>query len=182
MRIGALFVTGIAASLVTPAKRMVPHLSTRQAGPTDCSTNHTHARDPSWFASCNDTATSCLRATITSTNASTLASLNVGNSTDINRTTIGFIWCIDHTNAVVYAKMNATKQADKPPYLAAYFEVDDNTRPGRSCRFVMTHWETGDIVHVYQPGLLNCTAEYTPSQLPGPDGVTNATVHVPLQR
>ena len=169
-------------ALVSPAKRALPLPPIRQTGPTDCSTNHTPARDPAWFASCNETGASCLRVTVTSTNASALASLNIGNSTHINQTTLGFLWCIDHTNGVVYARMNATKQGDQPPYLAAYFEVDDNAHRGRSCRFLTTHWATGDIVHVYEPGLLGCTAEYTPSQLPGPDGVTNATVRVPAQR
>jgi hypothetical protein len=171
---------GFRGAPVTPAERAAPSLPVRQAAPTDCSTNHTHARDPSWFASCPEAGGGCLRVTVTSTNASALAKLNIGNSTDVNQTTLGFIWCIDHTNAVVYARMNSTKQTDKPPYLAAYFEVDDNAHHGRSCRFLTTHWTTGDIVQVYEPGLLNCTADYTPSQVPGKDGVTNATLYVAL--
>ena len=159
------------------AKRAEP-LAFEQPVPTDCSMNHTRARDPPWFATCPEAVGGCVRVTVTSINSSTFSQLNIGNSTDIAQTTRGFIWCIDHTNAVVYARMNASQQPNAPPYFAAYFEIDDTARYGHSCRFLTTHWTSGNIAQVYEPGLLNCTVAYTPSQLPGPDGVTNVTLRV----
>ena len=147
--------------------------TSNQIAPTDCSTNHASALDPAFFASCSASG-GCLRVTV----ASRLTSLYIGNSTDGEQSTLGFIWCIDHTNGVVYARMNATQQPVSPPYLAAYFEIDDDAHAGRDCRFLATHWVSGNIARVYDPGLLNCSIEYTPSQLPGPDGVTNVTLRV----
>lgn len=118
--------------------------------------------------------------TVTSNHASYLGNLNIGNSTNGEQATLGFIWCIDHTNSVVYARLNATRQPDAPPYLAAYFEIDDDRHFGHSCRFLTTHWASGDSAQVYQAEQLNCTRDYTPTQLPGLDGVTNVTIRVEL--
>jgi len=145
----------------------------------DCTRNHSSAADPPWFATCKEDA--CLRVTIKS---SSLRSLNVGNTTRGPTFGLGFYWCIDHLNQVVYAKMNATHQPDRPPYYAAFFEIDYPARPGRlanqtaSCRFLTTHWASGDAVLVFQEDMLNCTLIYASSQLPGPDGVTHAVVYV----
>ena len=86
----------------------------------DCSRNHSSAADPPWFASCK-TEGACLRVTIKS---SALRTINIGNSTRGPTFGLGFHWCIDHLNQVVYAKMNATHQPDRPPYYAAFFEID----------------------------------------------------------
>mmetsp|Transcript_12590 Transcript_12590/g.32221 ORF Transcript_12590/g.32221 Transcript_12590/m.32221 type:complete len:167 (+) Transcript_12590:2-502(+) len=138
---------------------------------TDCS--QTIAHDPDFFDDC-DVSESCLRVHVVSMLG---ASLNIGNSTDGPDPSIDFRWCIDHINGVVYSK-EITPQTGQPPYHVSYFEVDDNDHPGHSCRFLATHWSSGDIVNVYQEDNINCTREYVPSQLPGPDGVTNATIWV----
>ena len=144
--------------------------------PTDCSANHTSAVDPAWFANCN--AVPCLRIFVSSSSNTTF---NIGNSTDGTLESLGFRWCIDHTNSVVYA-MQTAAQPRQPPYHVAYFELDAHstgvTHPVRTCRFLAAHWTSGDVVHVYQQDQLNCTRSYAPSQLPGPDGVTNVTVHI----
>lgn len=147
--------------------------------PGDCTRNHSAAADPPWFATCK-TEGACLRIAI---NSSMLHTLNIGNTTRGTAFDLGFHWCIDHLNQVVYAKMNGT-QPSQAPYYAALFEIDDPKRPGRSppqvasCRFLATHWASGNLVHVFQEDMLNCSSAYVPSQLPGPDGVTNAVVYV----
>jgi len=143
------------------------------ADATDCSMNHTHAIDPPWFASCNKTA--CLRIWVESNSPN---AINIGNSTDEEFTTLGFRWCIDHTNAVVYAMMEEPSQPSSPPFYKAYFELDDAVHRGHGCRFLASHWTSGNLVHIYQQDRLNCSIAYVPSQLPGLDGVTNATLHV----
>lgn len=148
---------------------------------TDCSGNQTGARDPEWFTSCNTTG-GCLRVTL----ASSRPSLTIVNSTRGEESTNGFLWCIDHTNAVVYLRMLSTVQPKAPPYFAAYFAIEDAAVPGNSCRFLAAYWTSGTIARVYEhlvPGVsgvsgqLNCTVAYTPTQLPGPDGVTNVELH-----
>jgi hypothetical protein len=80
--------------------------------------------------------------------------------------------------------MNATHQPDHEPYLVSFFEVDFPSRAGRqvgsasSCRFLATHWASGDVVRVFEQDMLNCTSTYVPMQLPGKDGVTDATISV----
>jgi hypothetical protein len=141
----------------------------------DCSTNHSRAVDPTWFATCQESS-ACIRITVTSSLPNTF---NIGNSTDGELRSLGFLWCIDHTNAVLYVKMQAAAQPQQPPFYSTYFELDDDAHPGHACRFLATHWVSGNVVRVYQqdPGR-NCTSSYSPSQLPGPDGVTNATLHI----
>ena len=151
-----------------------------EAPPGDCSQNHSSATDPPWFATCR-TEGACLRMTIKSR---TLSKLNLGNTTRGPTFGHGFHWCIDHLNQVIYAKLNATHQSMQAPYYASFFEVDYPKRPGRqanqtaSCRFLATHWASGDVVQIFQQDMLNCTSAYVPSQLPGPDGVTNAVISV----
>mmetsp|Transcript_46707 Transcript_46707/g.105326 ORF Transcript_46707/g.105326 Transcript_46707/m.105326 type:complete len:309 (+) Transcript_46707:1028-1954(+) len=145
---------------------------------TDCSANQTSARDPEWFVSCNETG-GCLRVTL----ASRRPRLSIVNSTRGKERTNGFLWCIDHTNMVVYLQMNAAAQPKVPPYFAAYFAVEDAAFPGNSCRFLATHWTSGNIANVYEhvsglsgvTGQLNCKVAYTPS--PGSDSVTNVTLY-----
>jgi hypothetical protein len=150
----------------------------------DCTKKRLAPEDPSWFGSCK-TQGACLRVEVKS---SLLPALNIGNSTRNSShglsTIYGFRWCIDHLNHIVYAKMNQTHQPVKAPYFAAHFEIDYPKRPSRlpgevaSCRFSATHWASGDSATVFQEDMLNCTTIYEAMQLPGPDGVTNATIHV----
>jgi len=144
---------------------------------TDCSENHTSAVDPVWFANCNPAA--CLRIFVTSSSNSTF---NIGNSTNGALKSLGFRWCIDHTNSVVYAMQTAARQPQHPPHHAAYFELDAHptgkAHPIHACRFLASYWTSGNVVRVYQQDALTCTSSYAPSQLPGPDGVTNVTVHI----
>ena len=116
----------------------------------------------------------CLRIFVASNSPN---GVNIGNSTDGESMTLGFRWCIDHTNAVVYVMMEAASQPPNPPFYKAYFEVDDAVHRGRICRFVASHWTSGSSVNVYQQDGINCSIVYAPSQLPGPGGVTNATLH-----
>ena len=142
---------------------------------SDCTQNHSSAVDPPWFATCK-TEGACLRIAVKS---STLTMLNVTGG--FGR---GFLWCIDHLNQMIYTKMNATCQPAQAPYHASFFEVDYPERPGRqanqpaSCRLLASHWASGNMVRVFQVDMLNCTSEYVPSQLPGPDGVTSAILTV----
>ena len=140
-----------------------------QASP-DCS-NPPPGKDPAWLSTC-PTDGGCLRVAVRST---TRPALVVDNST--HNVSHGFHWCIDYTNSIVYAKINGSQPQD-PPYSAAYFMVNDDKQPGAVCQFFVTHWAGGDIINIYQQLQMNCTAAYIPWQLPGKDGVTNASVTV----
>jgi len=140
--------------------------------PGDCSSNHTATRNPPFFATCKSDG-GCLRITVGS---KTRTTLNLGNTTANASVSTGVQWCVDHTNSVAYAKVNP--QPQNPPYNVAYFEIDDDASPGARCKFLATHWTTGDNVHVLLQQNMTCTRDYVPSQLPGSDGVTNVTITV----
>ena len=111
-------------------------------------------------------------------NSSLPSTFNIGNATYGTLKSLGFRSCIDHTNAVVYTMMQMTPQPKQPPYYAAYFALDAGKHTNHTCRFLASHWTSGNVVRVYQQDALNCSSSYVASQLPGPDGVTNVAVHI----
>ena len=115
-----------------------------------------------------------MRVSVRSASASAVLILGetvVGNNTG------GFKWCVDHAHAIVYAKMIGS-QPPTPPYKRAAFEVRFAGDIQKSCQFLATHWTYGNTVRVHNQEHLNCSVAYSPTQLPGKDGVTNVNITV----
>ena len=70
----------------------------------------------------------------------------------------------------MYAKL-----AGEPSDSVHFFEVID--AGGRSCRFLVQHKLSGDLVRVFQKDGLGCALNWT--QIPSAEGITTATLLVP---
>jgi hypothetical protein len=142
-------------------------VSDHVSDPQDCSA--ATPTDPSWFSTCNKTSAACMRIHV----RSALQTLTVdGCTTDLGcaNVTSGYTWCIDHTNALVYAQMTGAVLS------ASYFIVSDDARKGAECQFLSAHWVYGDVVRVFKQELVNCSLSY--DQLPPHDGITDANLTV----
>lgn len=152
-------------ALMDTAQAATEPASATQAVPADCSNSSAVA--PPWFASCA-TDGACMQVTI----SSTIKSIYIASTTGANGTlTSGFDWCIDHTNAIVYAKLSAPPQGS-----VAFFKVADDVTQ-HSCAFLTHHWIDGDLLRVYELSGLQCTLNWT--QLPVAGNITKGTLVVP---
>jgi hypothetical protein len=138
------------------------------AVPADCSSERPH-EPPFWWSACLN-STGCIRVTV----SSSIPTLSLRNLTTFSdhryMHAAGYDWCIDHLNAITYARITGVPRSS-----ITYFEVADHTT-GRLCRFLNHHWIDGDHISVYNESGLSCVLDWV--QLPGPDGATNATLTV----
>lgn len=146
---------------------------------TDCSKEGPSA-DPAWLSTCK-TDGGCVRVVLGPSLINASSSLRLTNTTySSGAATAGYLWCIDHINGIVYAKLDAT-----PTGGVGFFKLYDSATQSSACAFLVHHWIDGDLVRIYsQEGGLECSLDWV--QLAQSDGVTNASLLakrvVPLAR
>lgn len=129
--------------------------------PADCSASV--SKDPPWFDSCGADF-GCVRVRV----ATNISSLVLEDGALGPNRTAGYLYCIDHTNLVVYAKISG-----EPSDSVALFKATDDAT-GHSCQFLAHHWVDGDLVRVYNQSGVGCVVDWT--QLPGVNNITQATL------